>query len=735
MEWNSIFKSNNEDIKKLIDSFGYGIYKSELYESMGAERLVSEMLLSDKSGICYVAPSGSGKTTLFCKLAEVWSKDNLVFLTGLNFRLESETSIYNYVKEYLSENYGIDFSNNMDDFISLLISEKRKCIIMLDGVDECANLSKMKEALHYAIVRFTRGPVKLIINCRTEIWNTIVNHTWLSSLQVIFWKADDERALFRDPHYNVTLHNYFSKYMISGKISEKNREMCRYPGLIRLFSECNRGAVLNEFESIRYIDLYIKLISKVYSSLMTSLSHVNQKIIIATVECIVLYFWEKGTYCILQEELSHIVNNVSGTDGIKIYKALVHLSLLKETQTSQGVFVTFVHQLIIEYLIANTISKQKLWINKTHEIIMFDITTFVKENAGNQLFLPVLEFFLPILELMGKHHAYISALKKNKSDKSVTLMLCRAITKMGQVDIESWQLLRELENSADPDIKAEVASTVYLLNENIPGDQVFHSLMLIQSKDDAYIQRSLNSRFKFDSNLLMFIKQIQPYCTIPEVQSDLIEFVTRLRGYPSATYRLPMLNLTDLISGFNPEVGLDNLYQFAEFTKDDTAYLDAWVNVACNHSNNLYVRLLKTFINVVRNDRLMWDRIFRFCIIGGKKDPAATFKLLSQGFESMNNINIMISTLKFIGFNGVADPDSATNIINQAWKKTRFLPAAKQMEVREKIADTAVLCFKKNNRAFSKVIQELANGDDLFVKEKITSELKKMQISAGIEKV
>jgi len=264
---------------------------------------------------------------------------------------------------------------------------------------------------------------------------------------------------------------------------------------------------------------------------------------------------------------------------------------------------------------------------------------------------------------------------------------------------------------------------VCLLGENIPGDQVFHSLRLIQSTNDAEIQRMVGARIKYDSNFGMFIKQIQPYCMITDVQNDIIEFVKRLRNSNAATYRIPLLNLTDLITGFNEEAGVENLIAFADDTKDDSAFLDAWANVVCNHADKIFVKIMKVYIAVVKTDRFMWDRIFKLCINGGQRDMVTALKLMVQGFDSLNNYGLMISTIIFLGNNNDVETDAINNIFSQALKKSKYLPAATQMELREKIADTAIRCFRKNNRAFAKIIQELASGDDTKIRERISAEL------------
>jgi hypothetical protein len=729
MEWNSLQKIVSDDCRLRIDSIGRGIYNADTYEPMGREKAITEMLSGDRSGICYIAPSGAGKTSLFCKLADQWSKENLVFLTGLHFPLSSETSLVDHITGYFLEHYSLDINGKFDDFVELLGSNKKKCIIMIDGIDECVNLNMMKLAIHYTIVRFARGPVKFVMNCRNIIWKVIHNHTWLNTLQLVQWQPEDEVSLFREPHYNVVLHSYFEKYQISGALVEKSREMCRYPISLRLFCEANRGKSLNETDSLRYMDMYMRYITNVAISLLKVFPQPDHKSIVSTFENVSLCFWQNSNYCLNKELIVASINESAPGDCSKFYQAMVHLHLLKENPTPSGTFVTFGHQLILEYMIANALSKQQLWITQPKETITSDLVSIINNHKDNQLLLPVLEFVFPVLEIIGKHHVMISLFMKKEQNNGFKLMLCRAATRMGQVDIETWQMLRQLESTADPEIKLEVAYVVYLLGENIPGDQVFHSLILIQSKDDSVLQRNITARIKYDSNFASFIKQIQPYCRIPDVQNGVVEFVKRIRCYQTATFRIPLLNLTDLVMSFNTDEGLENLTLLGENTKDDPAFLDAWVNVACSHAEKVFLKLIKTYISIVKNDRLKWERIFRFCLVGGHKDPATALKLTLQGFESLSNYSLMLSAMSFVGQYGDAEPESSLSFINQALKKAKFLPSLKQMELREKTAETALMCFKKNNRAFAKVISELAASEDVKIKEQITSELQRWRKS------
>lgn len=723
MDWNSLHKTVTAHCKKNIGIVGKGNYNPEIYESMGRESFMTEMLNGDKSGICFTGPAGSGKTTLFCRLAEMWSRDNLVFIDGTYECYPEETSLFDSIANSFSTHFGIDLINGMDQFIEELNAAKRKCIIMLDGIDECVSLDNLKKSLHYAIVHLVRGPVKLLINCRTSIWQTIHNHTWLKTLQLYNWQPDDEKALFQDPHFNVVMNTYFTKYVISGSVNTKIRELCRFPVFLKLFCEAHRGRPVTENDSIRYVDIYMRYISNIVTVLAKAFMSIPPKTIIGVIESCALTFWQSGSYCICREKIDSAVRALIGNDTPKFLAALQHVNLIKHIASGNDNNYLFGHQLVLEYLIANTIVKQKLWINQTHETVMNEINATIKEHSANQFLLPVLEFVLPILEMMGKHHVMITMLMRKEVDKCYKTMLCRAVTKMGQVDIEAWQMLRELEKNEDADIRAEVASTVCLLGENIPGDQVFHSLCLIQSTDDAAIQRMVSARIRYDPNLNMFIRQIQPYCAINDVQNDLVEFVKRLRNANSVAYRIPLLNLTDLIISFNEDAGIENLVAFADIAKEDNAFLDAWVNVVCYHADTIFVKIMKIYITVVKTDRLMWDRIFRLCISGGQKDPVAALKLMAQGYDSLNNYGLMVSTIVFLGDNNDVETDAITSVFVQTLKKSKYLPAAKQLELREKVADTAIRCFKKNNRAFAKIIQELASCDDTKIREKISAEL------------
>jgi hypothetical protein len=727
MDWNSLHKTVTEYCKKNIEIVGKGNYNPDIYESMGRERYMTDMLNGEKSGICFIGPAGSGKTTLFCRLAEIWSKENLVYLDGVYSHYPEETSLFYSIANSFKNNFGIDLINGMDQFIEELNAVKRKCVILLDGIDECINLFNLKDALHYAIVHLARGPVKLVLNCRASIWQSLVNHTWLKTLQMYTWQPDDEKALFRDPHFNVVLHTFFSKYLISGNVNTKIRELCRFPGFIKLFCEAHRGKPVTENDSIRYIDIYMRYVSNIVTVLAKAFPAIPPKTIVTVIESCVLTFWQSGSYCINKVKIDNVVGGILGNDAPKFIVAMQHVNLIKQITTGNDSYCLFGHQLVLEYLIANTIVKQKLWLNQPRETVMSDIIIIIKDFSENQFLLPVLEFILPILEMMGKHRVLIAILMRKEVDKCYKIMLCRAVTKMGQVDIEAWQMLRELEKHEDADVRAEVASTVCLLGENIPGDQVFHSLRLIQSTDDAAIQRMVGARIKYDPNFSMFIKQIQPYCTITDVQNDVIEFVKRLRNGAASTYRMPILNLTDLITSFNEDAGVENLVAFADSAKEDSAFLDAWSNVVCNHADKIFVKIMKVYIAVVKTDRLMWDRIFKLCINGGQRDMTTALKLMAQGFDSLNNYGLMASTIVFLGNNNDVETDTINSIFSQALKKSKYLPAAKQMELREKIADTAIRCFKKNNRAFAKIIQELAGGDDTKIREKISAELMQLR--------
>ncbi len=687
------------------------------------------MLAEDRNGICYLAPSGTGKTSLFCKLAKQWSKEHAVFFTGLRFPLQQEASLYQNVCGYFKNIYQIDLQEKIEDFIGMLDTNRKKCIIMIDGLDEAEDLEEMKKALHYLLVHLISGPIKLVMNCRDYVWKYIFNYTWSKSINVIQWHPDDESSLFRGPNLDIVFKNYSEKYQVSGTMNQRVRELCQFPFSLKLFCEVNRGKSINNTDKLRYIDMYFNFLSLIANEVIRIFSQKEYEDIIKIIENIALFFWEKGKYCILKNQLINKITDTSGEVGCRIYQAFVQLEIIREDSQKSEVFVSFNHQLILEFIIAHTLFKNKMWNEKTNEIIANDISSIIKSNSENILLIPIFEFLFPILETINKHHVMISLITKKEKNKDLQLMLCRAATRLGQVDLETWQMLRLFDTDTDPEVKAEVARSVYLLGENIPGDQAFHCLMLIQCKEGDALKKNIAARLKYDNSFSIFVKQIQPYCKIPDVQNGLVTFVQQIRNQIEPPMRIPMLNLTDLIVLFNNDEGLENLILLSEYTKDDNTFLDAWASVACNHADQLFIRLIKTYIGVVKNDRLKWDRIFRFCIAGGHKDPITTLKLSVQGFENLNNYNLMTNVIEFIGQYGDIEPESACLLISLSMKKAKFLSSTKQMEIRLKTTEAALSCFKKNNRAFAKVISEIANGEDVKIKEHIASHLQSLKKS------
>lgn len=723
MEWNILQKIFADDCIYKIDLIGKGIYYPEQYEPTGREKKISDLLLEDRSGICYIAPSGAGKTSLFCQLVNQWSKEHAVFFTGLRFPLQTETSLYQNVCDYFKDKYQIDLRENIETFINLLDANKKKCIIVIDGLDEAEDLEEMKKALHFLLVHLIRGPIKLVMNCRNYVWKYIVNYTWLKSINVIQWYPDDNSSLFRGPSLDIVFKKHSNKYQITGTMNQRIRDLCQFPFSLRLFCEVNRRKSISNNDTLRYIDLYLNYLSLIANEVTLLFSQNAYEDVINVIESIALHYWEKGKYCILKNQMIDKITVTSGEAGCRIYKAFVQLQILREDARESEIFVSFNHQLILEFIIAHALFKNKMWNEKTNEIIANDINSLIKSNSDNPLLIPVFEFFFPLLETVGKHHVMIFLLSKKEKNIDLQLMLCRAAIRLGQMDLETWQMLRQFDTEADSEVKAEVASSVYLLGENIPGDQAFNCLMLIQCKESDILKRNIAARLKYDNNFSIFVKQIQPYCKIPDVQNGLVTFVQQIRNQIEPQMRIPLLNLTDLIILFNNNEGLENLILLSEYTKDDNSFLDAWVTVACNHADQLFIRLIKIYIGVVKNDRLKWDRIFRFCLAGGHKDPITTLKLSVQGFENLNNYNLMTSAIDFIGQYGVLEPESTCQLISLAMKKAKFLSSNKQMEIRFKTAEAALSCFKKNNRAFAKVITEIANGEDIKIKEFIASHL------------
>jgi SpoVK/Ycf46/Vps4 family AAA+-type ATPase len=724
MDWEKTRKALNDSCLKMVSEIGKGIYFPSIYEQNRNAVMFVELLTGDKAGLFYIAPSGSGKTNLFCALATSLSEVYGVYFIKLSMPLPQETSLNDYICKDIKRIADVDLDENFDKIREELTATGKKIVLLIDGIDECLSMRNTKNALHYTLTHLAKGPIKIFLNCRTSQWKNLSNPTWLQSFQIVKWQPDDESALFRDPVFQNVLGKYFEHYAISATMLDKANDVCRYPMMLRMFCEAYKGKQLDEVDTVRYLYMYIRLIANIAHIIINKQPEQTIKSVVGAIEAISKKFWKNGSYII---EKNVLFDN--DTDSLNIteefYAILVENLLIKEYQVNGCIVIEFYHQLITEYLIANSMLKSMLWADKPNQALAEELVSFVKEYQKNDLLIPVLEFLYLIFEMVGKHQVMITLFMKKDFDSSFKKMLCRAASRMGQIDIETWKMLRILDSIADHDIKNEVDVAVTFLGENIPGDQVFHCLMLLQNDNDTSLQKEIIARLKYDSQFQMFIKQLQPYSKSIEIQQDIISFLNRIKLYNSQALKLPIINLIEFILQFDKNSGSEQLLSVSDWTKNDTAFLDAWVHVACNHAGKIYTLIIKKYIDVVKNDRLVWDRIVRFCINGGMQDTSSALKLICQGFESINNMVIVFDTLTFVSEFGFLDPDSSQIILMLAGKKARFLSASKQMELREKVAESAIFCFRKNNRAFVKIIKDIATSEDQKIREIVIKELKK----------
>ncbi|PRZ22776.1 type I restriction enzyme HsdR N-terminal domain-containing protein [Flavobacterium granuli] len=239
-----------------IDS-PFSKFVKELYVQRKELQIVFEDFInSDESIFGLVGAAGVGKTNAICSLALQKLENTFVFFYN--------AAILNSPLECISQDLNIAFSSRTEtDIVLKKLDElgryaNKNVLIFIDAIDECTNQNITHELSEMALVAKNSDRVKIIISCKSNIWNTILkiknkpthlydelskSHNRISSLENNpgFLLTD-----FTDEELNSVLPLYQNEFGFKGVISSSLLKELRNGFFLKIFSEVYCGKLIPE---------------------------------------------------------------------------------------------------------------------------------------------------------------------------------------------------------------------------------------------------------------------------------------------------------------------------------------------------------------------------------------------------------------------------------------------------------------------------------------------------------
>lgn len=249
----------------------YSKFVKELYVKREDLQIAFDKFMdSDESIFGLVGAAGVGKTNVICSLALQKLGETFVFFYN--------AAIIESVQECISKDLNIAFSSRTESDIVLKKLDElgryadKKILIFLDAIDECTNSNIIHELSEMAFVAKNSDRVKIIISCKSNIWNTILKiknkpthlydelrktHAAIGSLgnSPGFLLTD-----FSNEELNHILPLYQKAFGFKGTISESLLYELKNGFFLKIFSEVYSGKIVPEkINDKELIKKYLKL--------------------------------------------------------------------------------------------------------------------------------------------------------------------------------------------------------------------------------------------------------------------------------------------------------------------------------------------------------------------------------------------------------------------------------------------------------------------------------------------
>lgn len=365
-----------------------------------------------------VGAAGVGKTNAICSLALQKLEDSFVFFYN--------AAIIKSPSECISQDLNITFSSRTEtDVVLKRLDElgryaNKDVLIFIDAIDECTNPNITHELSEIALGAKNLDKVKIIISCKSNIWDTILkvknkpthlydelskSHNIISDLKSPGFLLTD----FTDEELNNILPLYQNEFGFKGQISNSLLLELRNGFFLKIFSEVYNGKeVPKKINDKQLINKYLK-----QSLDETDIGFLSGLRILSAIGNIIL----NHEYTSWQEykdeglDVNHILEKLNFPLDENIPEDLFTRNILIKSNNEESYNISFYYSKIRDYIICyHTYQLDKLNNDDFYNIL----PDFYKNHIGRS----ALDFYIE-----NANSSHLSTLIQFKKDKALSYVV------------------------------------------------------------------------------------------------------------------------------------------------------------------------------------------------------------------------------------------------------------------------------------------------------------------------
>lgn len=310
--------------------------------------------------------AGSGKTNICCRLAlQLVNKAFVVFLTGKSLGKEFE-DITEFLDHQIKDALQLSGKSDPITLIKQLQGMNYPLVLILDGINENTNPSKMKSNLKQLGELAKNTPVRILITSRTEYWEHY-SEIFQSGSRVEITSGG--LGKFSEEEQAIAIPVYLDHYKLHVRLESKAWDQLRRPLLLRFFCEAYGDPSRNTYRSIppikevRLFRLFGEYCTVKYENIRNRLNANGCSVSAEDVEGVASFL---GARCLRNRESTLRQGSLiralarENPHALDIYRALLDEDIIiEETLERRNKelerHVSFVYEAFMEYLMARVL--------------------------------------------------------------------------------------------------------------------------------------------------------------------------------------------------------------------------------------------------------------------------------------------------------------------------------------------------------------------------------------------
>ena len=397
----------------------YSKFVKKLYIQRKPLQIAFEKFInSNESLFGLVGDAGVGKTNAICSLVLQNLEDKFVLFYN--------AAIINSPLKSIAQDLNFAFSSRTEkDVVIKKLDElgryaKNDVLIFIDAIDECTNPNISHELSEIALVAKNLDNIKIIISCKSNIWNSILKikskpthlHDELNKSHNLIQSLENPGFLlkdFSDEELESIIPLYQKEFDFKGRISKALLHELRNGFFLKIFSEVYSGKKVPE--KINDKELIEKYLKKSLEE--TNLGFLAGTRVLASIGNIILHheydYWQQ--YKDEGVEINHILEKLNLALDENIPEDLFTRNILIKSNNEGSYNISFYYSKIRDYIICfNTYRLDKLKEDQLYDVV----SDFYKNHIGKS----AIDFYVE-----NAKQSHLSVIRKFKKDKAYSYVM------------------------------------------------------------------------------------------------------------------------------------------------------------------------------------------------------------------------------------------------------------------------------------------------------------------------